>query len=134
MKKHFPILLVAILCIFGAVCGESLSARAYSLACSSPPAGSQPPLFYYVTGMPAGTVATYTATLPAWFTATGGIAVAPDSTGATGFKLALPSTFPAAGVQPSLTGSAMACDGVGCTAAVPFGPPSAPANVLITSP
>jgi hypothetical protein len=120
MKK----ILVALLVLWAA------PALALSLECPAPPGGSETPLFYYVTGMPAGTVATYTAVLPNWFTATGGVAAAPDSTGATGFKLPLPASF----TTPSVTGTVMACDGVGCTAAVPFGPPSTPGSVLLVSP
>jgi hypothetical protein len=124
MKKIILVLLI--------VLAWPAMAFAWSLTLDPVPAGSEVPLFYYVVGAPAGTAATYTATLPAWFTVTGGVAVAPDSTGATGFKLPLPSTYtpPATGL-PSLT--VYACDGVACVDA-PFGRPSLSGNVHLITP
>ncbi len=131
MKKLFALMLLALAL---AMFAFAPTARADSLACPPPAAGTPPITFYYITGMPAGTVATYTAALPGWFTGTGGLAMAPDSTGATGYKFALPANWPAAGMQPALTGTEMACNGVGCSAAVPFAPPSAPGAAAVTSP
>ena len=104
---------------------------AWSLAIDPPSLGSQTPTFYYFTGLPAGTAATYTAALPPFFTATGGVAATPDSTGATGCTLPLPSAWvPGSTI---LSGTVIACDGVGCTAATPFGPPSSPANARLVN-
>ena len=107
-------------------------ATQWYLAIPPPATSVEPPVFYYVTGTPAGTAATYT-TLPAWFPPSwlpsGGIAVAPDSTGATGFHLTLPSTW--APTAAGLTGNVYSCDGTGCSAADPFGQLSKPGAALL---
>jgi hypothetical protein len=99
----------------------------YILTCNPPPAGSTLPTFYYlaITGLPSGTAGTYTPALPDWFTQTGGVAIAPDPTGATGFSYTLPVSM-----SPPVSGTAWSCDGVGCMSA-PFGPPSAAMNVTV---
>jgi hypothetical protein len=110
--------------------GMAGTVRAESLSCNPPPAGSTAVLFYYINfSNVTGVTATYTTALPFWFSGTGGVAAAPDSTGATGFRLALPS-----GTTQPVSGTVMACDGTGCTATVPFGPPALPSGMILTNP
>lgn len=127
MKKLIAIFLILVLAPL------ALAAGPWILEIPPLPSGSFTATFYYVTGMPTGTVATYTATLPPWFTGTGGVAAAPDPTGVNGFKLPLPANWPSAGTMPSLSGTIVACNGSGCSLPIPFGPPGAPnpAGVLI---
>ncbi len=115
MKKLFVITALAIiLALAGSAVAQA--ATTYSLACSPPAAGSVGITFYYITGLPTGTVATYTITLPTFQTFSGGLAVAPDSTGVTGFTVNLPSTWTAG----TLTGTAMECTLAACGTAVTY--------------
>jgi len=110
--KSIAIALIT-LTLFGTAQAQGVT---YSLACNPPSSGGPTLAFYYLTGLPSGTVATYTATLPTFQTFSGGLALAPDSTGVTGFTVALPSTW-AAG---TLTGTAIACTSAACSTAVTY--------------
>ena len=65
-----------ILFIMALITAFALPAYAETLTCNPPSAGAQAPLFHYLTDADRD-LATYTATLPAWFTQTGGEAAAP---------------------------------------------------------
>lgn len=123
--------LIFVALLFVALIAAPIFASAqWWLEVGPPPAGTEAPVFYYITGMPAGTVATYTTAVP-WLTLTGGLMVAPDPTGVTGFKLNLPSTW--VPTTSGLTGNVYACDGVSCSAASPFGQASKPGPALLVN-
>jgi hypothetical protein len=112
MKKLIATAFLAILLSLPGLAG----AATYSLACNPPASGSPTIAFYYLTGLPSGTVATYTTALPTFQTFSGGLALIPDSTGATGFTAALPSTW----TPGTLTGTAIACTSAACSTVVNY--------------